>query len=314
MNTNASTIHAGAVFFRNRWLVFYHTGGAEFGGTINTGTKRVTGVEYMDFKTSASPWTIPAVQKTLRGVGTPMSYDTIQIDRHSPSGISAARVSVVGGNEPRGWMLSGISNNGYVRYNDVDFSSTNKSAGEIRMRVASVSAGGSIEVRVDNQTGPLLGTVAVPATGGLTTWRTVTAPVSTAGLPTGVKNLVLVFKTTAANQFNVNWVSVGSPLTTEIKTRGTKTAIRTDIRMQRLDKNLFQVELAEAAGIPTCRVLNIKGQEMTNTFELESSVGGKFNIKFEKNRLSSGVYLLSVKTDGTSAKFVGSAHALTALG
>ncbi|HOT37845.1 MAG TPA: family 43 glycosylhydrolase, partial [Candidatus Latescibacteria bacterium] len=44
MNANAATIHAGAVFFRNRWLIFYHTGGNEFGGTINTGTKRVTGI------------------------------------------------------------------------------------------------------------------------------------------------------------------------------------------------------------------------------------------------------------------------------
>lgn len=298
MNTNSSTIHAGAVFFRNRWLIFYHTGGAEFGGTINTGTKRVTGIEYMDFNTTASTWTIPAVQKTFRGVGIPMSHDTIQIDRHSPSGISGARVSVVGGNEPRGWMVSGISNNGYIRYNDVDFSSTDKSSGEIRMRVASVSAGGSIEVRADTQTGPLLGTVAVPATGGLTTWMTVTAPVSTAApVPTGIKNLVLVFKTTAANQFNVNWVSVGRPLTTAIQPRGTNAATRTDIRMQRLDKNLFQVEIAEAAGVPICRVLNIKGQEMTNAFVLEPSVRGNFNMKFEKNRLSSGVYVLSVKTD-----------------
>ncbi len=211
-NTNSSTIHCGVVPFMNRWVIIYHTGGNEFGGSINTGTKRVAGAEYLTFDTTAAVWTIPAIAKTLRGVGVPFSFDTIQIDRHSPGGISGAQIAVAGGGEPRGWMVTKIANGGSVRYDDVDFTLTDKTSGQISLRVASSGAGGSVEVREGSAAGTLLGTVAVPATGGLTKWQTVNVPVSAEGLAlSGVKNVVLVFKTTATNQFNVNWVSIGKP-------------------------------------------------------------------------------------------------------
>ena len=56
------------VHFLGKWVIFYHTGGNEFGGTINTGTKRVTGAEYFDFNKSGNPWTIPQLKK-LTGWG-----------------------------------------------------------------------------------------------------------------------------------------------------------------------------------------------------------------------------------------------------
>lgn len=216
-NTNSSTIHAGVVNFTGRWIIFYHTGGSEFGGTINTGTKRVTGIEYLAIDSTGSSWTFSPTAKTFRGVGVPCSFDTIHCDRHSPKGISGAQIAIVGGGEPRGWMVTKITNGGSIRYDDVDFTLTNKTSGQISLRVASSGSGSSVEIWEGSTTGTLLGTVAVPATGGLTTWQTVTAPVSTDGLAlSGVKNITLVFKTTAANQLNVNWVSIGKPNGTSV--------------------------------------------------------------------------------------------------
>jgi hypothetical protein len=216
-NTNSSTIHAGIVQFLGRWLMFYHTGGNEFGGSINTGIKRVVGAEYLNFDTSGTTWTVPQIAKTYRGVGVPYSYDTIQIDRHSPKGISGAQIGIVNGNEPRGWMVTKITNNGYIQYDNVDFSSTDKSSGEIRLRVASVSSGGSVDIREGDGSGTLISSVPIPATGDPTLWQTITAPVTKDGLALkGIKNLRLVFKTTASNQYTINWISIGKPLSTDI--------------------------------------------------------------------------------------------------
>jgi hypothetical protein len=196
-------------------VIIYHTGGNEFGGSINTGTKRVAGIEYLKFDTSISAWSIPQIDKTFRGVGIPYSFDTIQVDRHSPKGLSGAQVKVVNGNEPEGWMVTNISNDGYIQYDDVDFSLTDKTSGDISIRVASASTGGSVEIREGTTDGILLCTVSIPSTGGKTTWKTVTAPISSEGLKiNGVKNIKLIFKTTSANQFSINWISIGKQKST----------------------------------------------------------------------------------------------------
>jgi beta-glucosidase len=56
--------------------------------------------------------------------------------------------------------------------------------------VASVAAGGTIEVHLDNPGGRLLGTAQVPATGDVRTYATVTAPLAAAS---GRHDVFLVF-------------------------------------------------------------------------------------------------------------------------
>ncbi|HON10763.1 MAG TPA: family 43 glycosylhydrolase [Chitinispirillaceae bacterium] len=299
-NTNSATIHAGVVHFLGKWVIFYHTGGNEFGGTINTGAKRVTGAEYFDFNKSGNPWTIPQLQKTCRGVGVPFSYDTIQIDRHSPSGISGARVSVVGGGEPRGWMVSNISNDGYVRYNEVDFSTTDKSSGNIMARVASVSSGGSIEVRVGSRTGTLLGTVQVPSTGGLTKWQTVTAPVTQEGLRVdGINDLFCVFKTTAPNQYNVNWVSIGKQQSTGASRKAWNT-VKAPFELVRSDiGGALQVRIPGTGEPYRLAVFNMNGQRVINPVSVAG--GNIFTLLSGKGDIPSGKYVLLIK--GKSGSF-----------
>jgi len=69
-------------------------------------------------------------------------------------------------------------------------------------RVASATSGGTIEIRLDGTTGPLVGTCKVEGTGGWQTWATVTCDISGAS---GVHDLYLVFKGGESYLFNINW-------------------------------------------------------------------------------------------------------------
>ncbi|OLF11475.1 hypothetical protein BLA60_10915 [Actinophytocola xinjiangensis] len=76
-------------------------------------------------------------------------------------------------------------------------------------RVASQANGGTIEIRRDAPDGPVLGSVAVPVTGGGTTWTEVTAPVTDPG---GTHALYLVFTNpaTTGTLFNLDRFEFGS--------------------------------------------------------------------------------------------------------
>jgi hypothetical protein len=294
-NTNSATIHPGVVHFLDKWLLFYHTGGNEFGGTINSGTKRVTGIEEIVFDTTKSLWTIPAVPKTFRGVGVPHSYDTIQVDRHSPKGIGNAGIKPVAGKEPRGWMIHNIKNNGFVRYNDVDFSGMDKSSGDIQLRVAGASGGGSIEVRAGGKKGPMFAEVKIPSTGGLTSWKTVSAPISAEGLAvSGVEDLVLVFKTTKPNQYAVNWITVGKEQSTGAGNIRTN-PIHKYAPLVRVDGRRFRLYLSNAADLPSIRVFGINGREIFNIKVQQKFGPNEVLINFNEATAQSR-YFLSVKT------------------
>ena len=90
-----------------------------------------------------------------------------------------------------------ISNGSWLEYNQVDLNG----ATTFQTRVASDGSGGTIQVHLDSPSGQLIGTCAVPVTGGWQTWTTVTVNLSGAS---GFHNVYLVF--TGANSgglFNV---------------------------------------------------------------------------------------------------------------
>lgn len=98
-----------------------------------------------------------------------------------------------------GQNVAFIDNGDYIAFNNVDFGS---GAGSIDVRVASNNNGGAIEVRLDSLTGPLVGTVNVPSTGGWQSWVTQSGTISGAS---GVHTLYLKFTGGAGNLFNVLW-------------------------------------------------------------------------------------------------------------
>jgi len=93
-----------------------------------------------------------------------------------------------------------IANGSWVEYNQINLNGvTGFSA-----RVASATAGGSISVCLGSPTGPVIGTLQVPVTGGWQTWTTETIDLN--GV-TGYTNVYLVF--TAG--LNLEWFSFNNP-------------------------------------------------------------------------------------------------------
>ncbi|HEV2783925.1 MAG TPA: ThuA domain-containing protein [Actinophytocola sp.] len=100
-----------------------------------------------------------------------------------------------------GKLVGNISHGDWVSFEPVNLSGVDA----LRFRVASAGAGGFIDVRRGGPTGPVLGSVAVPVTGGWRTWTTVTADITDPG---GSYELFLVARNTSstADLFNVDWL------------------------------------------------------------------------------------------------------------
>jgi len=97
-----------------------------------------------------------------------------------------------------GMNLGYIENGDWIKVTGVDFGS---GASSFEARVASAGSGGNIEIRLGSPTGTLVGTCAVPVTGGWQAWQTVNCPVSGA---TGVQDLYLRFTGSTGYLFNFN--------------------------------------------------------------------------------------------------------------
>ena len=92
-----------------------------------------------------------------------------------------------------------IQNGNYLVFNNVDFG---VSAVSFNARVASATSGGNIELHLDSTNGTLVGTCALPGTGGWQTWTTQTNAVSGAA---GIHNLYLKFTGGSGYLFNIEW-------------------------------------------------------------------------------------------------------------
>ncbi|MCH5684944.1 carbohydrate-binding protein [Niabella sp. W65] len=99
----------------------------------------------------------------------------------------------------------GYKKGGFVKVKSVDFGSAAP-----KTFTASLAAGldgGILEVYVDSIGGPKLATIDVPRTGGWSTWKKITVPVTTP--VTGVKELYFAFKdhnlTAGRNLFNFDY-------------------------------------------------------------------------------------------------------------
>jgi arabinoxylan arabinofuranohydrolase len=93
------------------------------------------------------------------------------------------------GNVPN-MVVTDIHNGDWIAVASADFGT---GASAFSARVASESGGGAIELRLDRPDGKLVGTLAVPATGGPDHWVEATADVSGAE---GVHDVYLVFRGT----------------------------------------------------------------------------------------------------------------------
>jgi hypothetical protein len=104
--------------------------------------------------------------------------------------------------------ISNLKNSSYSSYK-IDFGSKANSSLTFQARLSSVKPG-SIEIRLDSNTGPLLGTCEFENTGGLQKWVTKECKISG---PAGIQHIFLVFRGeeevkyhNSAQSLNLNWI------------------------------------------------------------------------------------------------------------
>jgi arabinoxylan arabinofuranohydrolase len=187
---HAFTNHSGVVDFKGHSYFFYHTQELSGGG----GYKRSVAVEEFTYKADG---TFPTITKTAGGV-TQSAAPLNPYGRVEGETIAWAPNVEIENCSEGGRNVTSIENNDSIKVESVNFLT---GAVSFSARVASAGAGGSIELHLDSATGTLLGTCAVPATGGAQKWQAVTCPVSGA---TGIKDLVLVFKGGSGSLFNLD--------------------------------------------------------------------------------------------------------------
>ena len=114
-----------------------------------------------------------------------------------------------------------INNGSYLCYKKIDFGN---GFACFEARVASATAGGEIEIRLDSTSGTLIGILAVPSTGGWQTYLTKACDVTGA---TGVHDLYLVFTGGAGYLLNISWFKFTNDAQTKAATDTQKEATPT---------------------------------------------------------------------------------------
>jgi len=105
-----------------------------------------------------------------------------------------------------GYDVGYASDGNYAVYKNVDFSSVTSVTARLACQQNPGNCGGTLEFRLDTNTGLLVASVPIPSTGGFQTWQT-TAPVTVSGA-SGVHDLYVVFRAPASGTTalgNVNW-------------------------------------------------------------------------------------------------------------
>lgn len=173
------TNHPGVVDFKGKTYLFYHNGALPGGG----GFTRSVCVDELKFNADGS---INAFDMTVDGpaaVGTLDPFKRVEAETIAwESGIKVTPSS------QGGRAVTDIDDGDFIQVRLVDFGA--RSLRSFRASVAAEKAGGKIEVHLDSVNGPLVSTIAVEATGGCASWKTLSAP---AAAVTGMHDLFFVF-------------------------------------------------------------------------------------------------------------------------
>jgi arabinoxylan arabinofuranohydrolase len=188
---HAFTNHAGVVDFKGGSYFFYHTQELNGGG----GFKRSTAVEKFTYNADGS---FPTINKTSEGV-TDAAEPLIPFYRIEGETMAWGSGVEVEDCSEGGRNLSHLDNGDYIKVEAVDFLT---GATSFEASVASNGPGGTIELRLDETSGPVVGTCPVAPTGGWQTWQIVSCDVSSAS---GQHDLYLVFTGGGGPLFNLDW-------------------------------------------------------------------------------------------------------------
>ncbi|HEU5077378.1 MAG TPA: glycoside hydrolase family 43 protein [Polyangiaceae bacterium] len=189
------TNHAGVIDYEGHSYFFYHNSALPGGGDF----KRSVCVEEFTYGDDGS---IPPLTMSDEGPAAIASLDPFsQVEAETiafSSGLKTEECDDTGA----GMNVTSISDGDYIKVKDVEFLDGVTS---FEARVSSASAGATIELHLDSQTGTLLGTCDVSSA---SSWTTVTCPVSGGS---GKHDLFLTFTGGGDNLFKFNWWKFTGP-------------------------------------------------------------------------------------------------------
>lgn len=180
---NNNNNHASEFEYNGQWYHAYHNRYVATQAGISTTYRRNLALEVLNFDGDGKIQEVTYTTDGVPQVGHLDPYTRVEAETtNAQSGIETGKCS------EGGMDVTEIDNGDWIRLRGVDFGTAG--ANSFTASVASSSGGGSIELRLDSDTGTLIGTCDVPNTGGDQSWQTVTCDVSGA---TGVKDLYLKF-------------------------------------------------------------------------------------------------------------------------
>jgi len=184
------TNHQSFIQYHDQWYLFYHRNDL----SPHFDKNRSVRIDSMFFNEDG---TIRTVIPTFRGVGVTDASSEIQVDRYSSKSENGTSIDFIDtSNTFSGWKTNFNRSDAWVQYNAVDFGNGGFKTVAIR---TSSKTGGSLQIRLYNAEGPIIGDIDVPTGDG---WRIVQAPVSS--LKSGIKNLVVQSKN--GNDVSVDWL------------------------------------------------------------------------------------------------------------
>lgn len=183
--------HPGVAEYKDNWYFFYMNQDLPDGH----GKRRAVNVIQFDFNPDGS---IPNLQHSKEGVTEALKNLDPFTRVEAETMAWAEGVKTVSDNKPNVYITD-INDNDYIKVRNVDFGNGAK---KFYASVASASAGGSIEIRLDGLDGALLGICKVENTGGWENWVMQLAEVKGIG---GVHDLYFVFNGKEDHLFNFDW-------------------------------------------------------------------------------------------------------------
>ena len=179
--------HGSIIEFKGKWVVFYHR------SSHNSVTMRRACMEPITFNEDGS---INEVEMTTQGAAGPL--DALRIMDAERACLLEGRVFIQACSADNE-QLTGIRNRDKAGYKYLNFG---QGADSISVRVAPGPNPGRIDIGLDNQWGPSIGTVDVPGNGDGKTWITAKGKISQVK---GVHAIWLRFSGTGEDLFNVDW-------------------------------------------------------------------------------------------------------------
>ena len=189
------TDHPGVVDYKGKTYLLYHNGDLPGGD----GFHRSVCVDEMKFNPDGSIVEMTMTKDGVAPIATLNPYQRVEAETIAwESGVKTTNSA------DAGVYVTGIRDGSYIKVCKVDF--TGQGAAKFMASVAGATDGGAVELRLDNENGPIIGTLKVKSTGGADKWATQSCAVSGAK---GVHDLVLKFTGGNEPQFNFDWWKFG---------------------------------------------------------------------------------------------------------